>query len=592
MPGFKSTHRYIALIVLAAGFALTAPVAAAEKPFWPAYLVWVQRDVMVPMRDGVVLATDLYRPVGMLKGPVILVRTPYGKRGQGKLGFASDILMVSIAARGYTVAVQDCRGRFKSQGEFYPFVAEEADGKDTLAWLAKQNWSNDAVGTWGGSYFGFTQWALADGDPRPRAESTLVTTADIRQIYYEGGAINLQNILGWGADNYAIGRNISFKPEDLLAGYRTLPLADADRRVVGEDIPFVDDTFTYRTTAVLAACAYEERMKKVSGPVFSTAGWYDLFQKFQIEDFMRLRAVAAEPARSMSRMVIGPWGHGVFADPPVKFPDGGMEQLPQLGKLMSFYDQFLYGRDRGVQDWPVYTVYVMGANRWVGLEQWPPADMVPTSYYFHSGGAANTAGGDGALSVAAPGAEPTDSFIYDPADPVPTAGGPLLGADLGPKLQGPVEARSDVLVYTTAALTSPLTAMGPIKLVLYAASDAPDTDFTAKLCDVFPDGRSVNINDGIVRARFRAGDLSRPEPIAPGQVYRYEIDLWHTAYVFSPGHRIRVQISSSNFPRFDRNLNTGADIALGTEIKKARQTIYHQPERASALVLPVVKNID
>ena len=455
----------------------------------------------------------------------------------------------------------------------------EQDGKDTLAWLAQQKWSDGAVGTWGASYYGFTQWALADGDPRPRALATLVTTADIRQIVYEGGAVNLANILSWTAGNQGAGGR-TIEPATLAAGLRTLPLADADQRVIGENVPIYDDAVTYRLPAVLAGCAYEDRYRQVSAAVFSTAGWYDLFQKFQIEDFQKLRALAAEPARSMSRMVIGPWGHGIFDHPPVSFPDGSMVRILQLGKLMNFYDQFLRGRDRGVADWPVYTVYVMGANRWVGLKQWPPAGMVPTSFYLHSGGAANTAAGNGALSAAVPAAEPADAFIYDPADPVPTAGGPLLGADLGPKLQGPVEARRDVLVYSTAPLASALTVMGPVRVVLFAASDAPDTDFTAKLCNVFPDGRSVNITNGIIRARFRGGDLTRPELIAPGQSYRYEIDLWHTAYVFLPGHRVRVQVSSSNFPRFDRNLNTGGDIATGAEIKKAAQTIYHQPEQA------------
>lgn len=549
--------------------------------------VKVERDVMVPMDDGVLLATDLYRPRGVESGPVILVRTPYGKSGGEGLGRLQTSLYRMFAGHGYTVAVQDCRGRGNSQGEFYPFLYEVEDGRAALEWAASVPWSNGRVGSWGGSYFGFTQWAMADSSPELEAMVPLVTGADIIRIMYEGGAINFMNMLGWSTMNEGRGEE-PVSLEQVEAGLRHVPLIESDDVVINKTVEFYDDTATYKLVERFEPISYQGRYSGVSAPALSIGGWYDLFQKYQIEDFMTIRQSALEPARSKSRLIIGPWGHGVFANPPVKFKNGGILEMVRPDRMLDFFDAWLKGEDTGADEWPPYYMYVMGANEWRGFEQWPPPGMEPTAWYFHSGGGANTREGDGLLDAAAPGHEAPDVFLYDPADPVLTAGGPLLGPDLGPKDQAAVEARPDVLVYTSPPLDRPLTVMGPVTVTLYAASDGKDTDFTARLCDVFPKGLSVNIGDGIIRARFRNGDLTSPELIEPGRVYEYTIDLWHTAYVFQPGHRIRVQISSSNFPRFDRNLNTGGDIAAGSEMRTARQTVHHDVERPSHVTVPVV----
>ncbi|HUT53159.1 MAG TPA: CocE/NonD family hydrolase [bacterium] len=577
----------LALLMAAAGLAGCATAVNGIYHLDPIqYRVRVEKDVMARMRDGTVLAADVYHPVGLDRGPVILVRTPYDKRAPGVVALLQSSLYKLFAGHGYTVVVQDVRGRYASAGEFYPMLNEARDGADTLQWLANEPWCNGKVGSWGGSYFGFTQWAMADADAGAglAAMVPLITTADIIKLHYEGGAVNLENILSWSTSNRD-GQGQKVKPQDLQNGYNHLPLITADNAVSPENVRFFDDTVSYRLPDVLADTAYDDRYKNVTAPALLIAGWYDLFQKYQIEDFRELREKAPPGVGAMSRIVIGPWGHGFFKDPPVKFKHGGIVKLGQLDLTMDFLDAALKGQDTGIENQPPYYLYVMGSGQWVGMDEWPPPEARPTVFYLHSDGAANQRAGNGALSREAPAQEPPDVFTYDPAHPVPTTGGPLLGNDAGPKDQASVEARGDVLVYTTAPLSSPLTVMGPLSVALDAASDALDTDFTAKLCDVYPDGLSVNIVDGVVRARFRDGDLRHPEPIVPGQVYEYVIDLWYTAYVFQPGHRIRLQISSSNFPRFDRNRNTGDNIATGTAMRAARQSVYHDAQMPSRLIL-------
>ena len=545
--------------------------------------VVVETGVMVPMSDGVRLATDIYKPKGMDRGPVVLIRTPYNKSGEEIMTYAYKI----ICRQGYFVAVQDCRGKFGSEGEFYPFLNEADDGKDMVAWLNGQTWCDGNIGTWGGSYFGYTQWSLADDNPYLDAMVPYVTTARIEKIIYEGGALNYQNILGWSASNSEERDRDS--RGDMKEAVWNLPLDQSDDIAAGANVPMYEDVVNYAMLDVMKERDFSDNFDDVSAPSYNVVGWYDLFQKYQIEDFMFIREEAHEPARSMSRIVVGPWGHGVFKKPPVKYKEGGILQLPQFGRMMDFYDHLLKGMDNGVDQWAPWRIYVMGVNEWREFEEWPPEDMELTSFYFQSGGDANTAAGDGVIMRETRKGGSVDEFVYDPADPVPTVGGPLLAKNLGPAEQSAVESREDVLVYTGEELSGPLTVMGPIKVVVYAASDATDTDFTAKLCDVFHNGKSINIADGIVRARFHNGDLDSPELIEPGKVYEYEIDLWYTAYVFQPGHRVRVQISSSNFPRFDRNLNTGGDIASGTEMREARQKIFHDSERPSRIILPVVE---
>jgi uncharacterized protein len=550
--------------------------------------VEIEKDVMVPMNDGVGLASDIYHPVGVDKSPVIMIRTPYNKAPGDINGKIITYFGKLLSRHGYTVIIQDVRGRYNSGGDFYPFVNENTDGPVVAKWAAEQPWSNGNVGAWGGSYFGYTQWSLADKSPSLKAMVPIITCSDFRIVYYEGGALNYSNVLFWATTNY--GRyGVPADEKMLKEGIANLPVIDTDDFVVGESIGFYDDAVNFEALEWLDKVSYEDRYKDVSAPMFSIAGWYDLFQKYQIEDMRNMQKLAKEPARSKSHIVVGPWGHGAFADSPVKFKDSGTIKMAQIKRTLDFYDEFLKGENTGADSWPAYIVYVMGDDEWKGFEEWPPKESKPVSYYLHSKGNANTRAGDGTLDTDSPENEPTDAFTYDPSDPVLTVGGPLLGPNLGPKDQEAAEVRDDVLVYTTAPLTEPLTVIGPISAVIYAKTDAKDTDFTAKLCDVHPNGLSVNINDGIIRARYRNGDLRNPELIDPEETYEYAIDLWHTAHTFKKGHQIRLQISSSNFPRFDRNLNTENLPGQGTEFKKANQAVFHDKARNSRLVLSVME---
>ncbi len=581
-----ATAFFMALLLMIFGCAnIVSRVADVGRP---EYRFKVEKNVMVPMSDGTMLATDVYIPKGLGRAPAILIRTPYSKGTKGDLAPLNLIVTRLFAGQGYIVVIQDCRGRFDSEGEFYSFLNEEQDGHDAVAWVLAQPWSNGMVATWGPSYLGYTQWAAGYDSPHLDAMVPMVTTADMTSVLFEGGAINYQNMLGWSTTNVGKGQN-KYSARRLEKSYWTLPILEADDALLGKTVQFYDDIVTRRVLDILAITSYDDKFQRVSAPVLSIAGWYDLFAKYQIEDFQRLKAEGQSPARKMSKIIVGPWGHGFFQNPPVKFPDGGIIKLGQLGRTLDFYGQLMKGEDNGVESWPDYTIFVMGRNEWIGLEQWPPPEVSVRPMYLVSSGHANSSRGDGSLSWEDPSEEADeDYYIYDPQDPVPTAGGPLLGADLGPKKQNKIEERADVLVYTSEEMTSPLTIIGPVSVTLYASSDAVDTDFTAKLCDVYPDGTSINLTDGIIRARFRDGDLKKPELIEPGKTYEYEIDLWNTAHAFMPGHKARLQISSSNFPRFDRNLNTGEDVASGSSMEEAGQTIFHDAERPSRINLPVV----
>jgi hypothetical protein len=286
---------------------------------------------------------------------------------------------------------------------------------------------------------------------------------------------------------------------------------------------------------------------------------------------------------------MGPWTHGISRDGKVGSLDFGKESVVDVNTLQAkWFDHWLKGEQTGVEDWPPLRIFVMGKNLWRDEQQWPLERTQYTPYYFHSQGSANTLNGDGTLNAKKPEQEPDDGYVYDPEDPVPTLGGCNLGrVPIGPHDQTEAEQRKDVLVYTSEAMTNDLEVTGPVKVVLYATSNATDTDWTAKLVDVYPDGRAINLCDGIIRARYRQS-LDEPTPIEPGKLYRYEIDLWVTSNVFLPGHKIRVEISSSNFPRFDRNPNTGHAFGADAELQTAEQTVHHAGEHASHIVLPVI----
>jgi putative CocE/NonD family hydrolase len=565
--------------------------------------VQIDKDVAMKARDGVILRADVYRPDGAGRFPVLLSRLPYDKNGRRRPG---DIDV--FVEHGYVVIFQDTRGRFASEGdEYYPLTWEAQDGHDAVEWAAGLPYSNGRVGTMGQSYLGATQYLLAPTrPPHLMASFPASAAADFHQawVYHTGGAFEL----GWQLP-YALlmardtiarrGLAASMLPEleRLLVpaptpwappvsdeAYRRLPLmAWADW--LAPVAPYYTDYLRHpEDGAYWWDIELERRHGDVSTPMYHVTSWYDIFLHGGLANFAGLRQRAAtEAARRAQKLLIGPWAHLFPYTSPTSTGTGDIDFGPAAlidlhDVQLRWFDHFLKGIDTGILDEPPIKLFVMGENRWRDEVEWPLGRTRYTPWYLHGGGG---------LSATAPGEEPADHYTYDPADPVPTRGGNTLILAMGVQDQRAVESRADVLVYTSAPLTAPLEVTGPVVVTLHAASSAPDTDFTAKLVDVHPDGFARNLCDGIVRARYRESRTT-PKPLRPGEVTKFTIDLWATSHVFLPGHRLRLDVSSSNFPRFDRNLNTGEDQATGTRWRTARQTVFHDGRYPSHVLLPVI----
>jgi putative CocE/NonD family hydrolase len=552
----------------------------------------LERGVVMTTRDGVKLRADIYRPAGEGTFPVLLTRTPYDKNGDAEVARKA-------AARGYVVVVQDVRGRYTSEGEWYPFKHETDDGFDTVEWAAALPHSNGKVGMFGGSYVGATQMLAAIGHPPHLAGiCPVVTASNYHENWtYQGGAFEQWFNESWTSGLAQDTLNRSIKQEtNALIGSTTLPLkkypvfnrwavqdgAGLTRKLAPYFLDWLDHP-TY--DSYWKQWSIEENYANIQVPALTVAAWYDLFQAGSLRNFMGIKAHGgSEAARNGQRLLVIIGGH---AGGPRKVGEldfgPAAEEFDEDSIMFDWYDYLLKGiQNRYATDKPV-RIFVMGENKWRLEDSWPLQRAIATSYFLHSDGKANSASGDGSLSIVAASSEVADSFVYDPANPVPTVGGPLCcdrdHLAPGPRDQRQVENRPDVLVYSTPPLDQDLEVTGQVTLDLFAKSTAVDTDFTAKLVDVSPNGFAQNLTEGILRARFR---------IVPGKVYEYKIDLWSTSNVFLKGHSIRLELSSSNFPRFDRNLNTGKDSSTDSTFVKATNTIVHDSTHPSALILPVV----
>ncbi len=551
----------------------------------PAFPVSFEGNVAVPTRDGVRLSADLYRPAAPGSYPAILIRTPYDKRNPG---YGYPIIGGVFASQGYVVVIQDVRGKFKSQGEFYPLVNEAADGADTIQWVARQAWSNGRVGMFGVSYFASTEWLAAPAaGPALRTIVPIFSSQNGYDSWFSRGVLNLSMTLSWHQQN----DTRATRPLDRARwriGIWTIPLAKADE-AMGARNPIYEDWLNHPVPGPFwEAMRVDDKASQITIPVLAIAGWYDPFLPRMLEDYRRLRDSAGGDARRRSQLIIGPWTHTIesqFRD----FETGPQARfLRQIPTILRWYNRWLKDEDNGVDRGGPVRLFVMGRGQWRTEQEWPLARTLYTSYYLHSGGSANGSTGDGRLDLSRPKVEPSDSFVYDPRDPVPTVG---LSArriiSPGPKEQYQVERRKDVLVYTSEALAEEMEITGPIRLVLYASSSAPDTDFTATLVDLLPDGTPIDLCSGIVRARYRES-LDKPSYLEPGKVYRFEIDVGATSIALGPGHRIRLYVASSNFPRYDRNLNTGEPFGLGQRVEAVQQRVFHDSAFPSRLVLPVI----
>jgi uncharacterized protein len=584
--------RVRALVGIACGGLAAVVLAAAGEGLQRALAV--DDSVMVKMRDGVHLAATVYRPADADRLPTLVTRTPYDRRND-----AAEAR--KLAARGYVVVVQDTRGRFGSEGEFYPFRDEGADGYDTVEWAAALPFSDGRVGMYGASYVGATQLLAAlEKPPHLAAIAPTVTASEYYEGWtYQGGAFAYWFTSTWASllaidtlDRQALGR---LKPAPWvqrlpLDAYPVLDLPDARQLA-----PYYRDWLEHdRQDAYWRRWKVSDHYGEMTVPALHTTGWYDLFLAGAIENFNGLRTGSATPeARARQRIEIGPRAHpGVGADGTVGDVSFGPAAVTdETADLMDWFDFAIKGVANRCASSPPVRIFVMGDNVWRAEQEFPPARARLTRYYLHAERGANGVAGDGAIAIGTPASERPDTFTYNPANPVPTIGGRLCcGAFTrpGPADQRPNEARADVLVYSTPILNSDLEVTGNVSVELYAATTAIDTDFTAMLVDVEPSGTARLVADGIIRARYRTSK-AKPEPITPGSVNRYVIDLWATSNVFKAGHRARVHISSSNFPRFDRNLNTGEPILGATRMVTARQTVYHDVARPSAVLLPVIR---
>jgi putative CocE/NonD family hydrolase len=571
----------------------------------------VETNLPVKMRDGVVLYADLYRPDSPGPFPVALQRTPYDK---GAAGSMTNLDPMKAARNGYAVVIQDTRGRYTSEGEFYAFRDEINDGYDTVEWAAAQPWSTGKVGMYGASYVGATQWLAAVARP-PHLAAIVpnVTASNYHEGWaYQGGAFELGFNVSWtllqltlanfGALSSAKSvptekrRDLIDAVNDMELSFRHLPTKDLPQLQGGLADYYYDWLAHPEFDDYWKNLCIEDNHPRLNVPAYNIGGWYDIFLGGTIRNFLGMRANGgSDDAKRGQKLLIGPWQHGSRGGSVVGDHYFGLAADAMAADLdgvhFRWFDYWLKGIDNGVLDEPPVRVFVMGDNVWREEQEWPLARVQNTSYYLHSQGKANSSSGDGSLSPEAPGEEPPDVYLYNPADPVPTRGGglccnPYFAAN-GAFDQQDIEARPDVLVYSTPPLERDLEVTGPVTVTLWAATSQTDTDFTAKLVDVCEDGCARNLTDGIIRARYRDSS-SQPSFLEPGRAYEYTIDLWATSNVFQRGHRIRVEISSSNFPRFDRNTNTGNVIAGDAEFKPALQTVMHDAQHPSHITLPVV----
>jgi putative CocE/NonD family hydrolase len=558
------------------------------------YEVVVERNVAAKMRDGVTLRADIYRPKAEGRFPVLLVRTPYDKTNESPFGMKG-------AARGYVVVEQDVRGRFTSEGEWYTFKNESLDGYDTVEWAAALPYANGKVGMFGGSYVGATQYLAAIAKPPHLAGiCPTVTAANYHDGWtYQGGAFEQ-----WFNESWTTGLAMNTmrrraEQSDALEGTKTLPLTDyavLEAPSAAGIAPYFKDWLAHPNfDAYWKQWSIEDHYAQIQVPALSFGAWYDIFLGGTLRNYARLKTEAGtDAAKRGQRLVVYVGGHaGGSASRTVGAVDFG-EKLPidEDEITLRWYDSILKGQANGVEREKPVKIFVMGKNEWRDEEDWPLSRAKSTRYFLHStgGGAAGLAG-RGALSTSAPGEEKPDQYVYDPSDATPTIGGPLccgsLPTGIGPEDQRPAETRADVLVFTTPAFAQDTEVTGPVALDLYVSSSAVDTDFTGMLVDVWPNGFAQNLTSGILRMRYR-NSQEKPELANPGETYHVTVDLWATSNVFLAGHKLRLEVSSSNFPRFDRNLNTGEIQARATRMIKATNVIYHDKAHPSALVVPVV----
>ena len=534
----------------------------AKLPPAETYDVVIHKDIPITMPDGVTLMGDHYFPRTGGPRPTILVRSPYGRRHIFGLQYGQI-----FAERGFQVFYQSCRGTADSGGVLNPFHQERADGLATVAWIKKQSWFNGQLATNGASYLGYVQWAIAaEVGPELKAMAAQVTAPEFRRVTYPGEAFALDNTIGWTA----LTSNQTKSGPNMMAGmlggnkkieaaFKHLPLRDADTMAVGRPIQFWQDWLEHDQPGDdwWEPIDYWPAVPQVTAPANLLGGWYDIFLPDTIGLYQTQRRAGLNPY-----LIIGPWTH---ADPKT--------MSTAMNESLAWFRAHLLGDRSGLREKPVRIFMMSGSGgAWRDEEEWPPSGYTVQRWHLQSGRS---------LSPQIPDPTEPDHYRYDPNDPTPAVGGIVLGKNSGPKDQRALEARADVLTYTSAPLERDLEVIGPVQADLFVKSSLPHTDFFVSLCDVHPSGKSVNVCDGLMRLA-----PGRTVPESDGSM-RLCIDCWPTAYRFERGHRLRLQVSSGAHPRYARNPGRGEPLATATTLLAADQTVFHDPAHPSAFLLPV-----
>lgn len=546
--------------------------------------ITIKRDIRIPLRDGVAVSADLYRPKKDGKYPAIVVRTPYMKNSRGHHESGTF-----YAENGYAVLIIDVRGRGDSDGEFIPYRNEGDDGYDCIEWAAAQEWCDGHVGTMGGSYLARIQWLTALKQP-PHLK-TMITSVSPSDPFVEWptGTPTPMHVCWLFMTSGRMMQNIDAVNWEKV--YKHLPHMTMDEQT-GKILPNwreeIEHPYFDEWWKVMS---YQKDFDKINLPVLHISGWYDDEQVGTPLNFKGMTQNApTDFARRNQKLIMGPWIHQINSSTKIGDVEFGPDAIIDLkGYQLKWFDRWLKDEPNPIDQEKPVKIFVMGRNEWVEEAEWPLPNTQWTHYYIHSKTQANSRFGDGVLSIEPPkeGEGAMDEYTYDPANPVPFITDMVSSQIGGADDYSAIERRDDVLVYTTPILEKDTEVTGPIKMDLYAKTDVTDTDFMVKLLDVHPNGFVQRLTDGMVRARFRKG-MDQPELITPGEIYQYEVDCWNTSHVFKKGHSIRIEIASSAFPKYDFNLNTGAPLGKTTEMKAAHQVIYHDSEHPSAIILPII----
>ncbi|MDH3532254.1 MAG: CocE/NonD family hydrolase [Gammaproteobacteria bacterium] len=617
--------KILSSIVLMSLIAISAPAHEVDEQ--EKYGVRVEKSHMVEMRDGVHLSMDLYMPEGATgKLPTILLRTPYNKNIRNN---RSAEYQQSLVAKGYVLAIVDMRGRFESEGRYKPAVGGREDAYDTVTWITEQPWSNKKVGTMGCSYLGDTQVVLATTRHPNHLAAVPMAPATGYLAYgrpwqaFDGGVFELAQTAGWFSGSGSevvygpppwVDRQEWFRSDaaklfsqvqdrdqiEYFSYVRTLPIIDILQKSGAPPTDYENFVSNNPDSEYFRKLHWATSSDRFDTPMLFVDAWYDygMAETLELWNIAQKNSVSRK-SRDNQYIIIAPTTHCVYSNSDgserwvVGERDMGTAGLDFIDIQNRWYDHWLKDVDNGITDMPRVQYFLMGRNEWRSSDVWPLADTNYTKFYLHSGGHANSRFGDGKISETAPsGEQPADDYVYDPATPVPSIGGQACctGLDTGAGAydQSNTEMRQDVLVYTSDVLEQGLNVTGPLEVVLYVSSSARDTDFMAKLVDVYPDGRAFNVQEGALRMRYREG-FDKDLRMREGEVYEARLDLHATANYFGPGHRVRLEVSSSSFPRFDRNLNTGGNNYDESEWVIAENSVHHSAEYPSHLLLPVIE---